>query len=71
VTAGIVYRTDALTTKKVRIVETLNNHQPILYCSGLVQHANHPQTAKDFQAYLLSPSAASILQKYGFSPRQP
>jgi molybdate transport system substrate-binding protein len=71
VTAGIVYRTDALTTKKVRIVQTLNNHQPILYCSGLVQHTRHPQTANDFQAYLLSPAAASILQKHGFSPKQP
>jgi molybdate transport system substrate-binding protein len=71
VTAGIVYRTDALTTKKVRIVQTLNNHQPILYCSGLVRHTGHPQTAKDFLSYLLSPSVATVLQKYGFSPKQP
>jgi molybdate transport system substrate-binding protein len=64
---GIVYTTDALIDKKVRIVDTFpaNTHQPITYPIALTQTAR-PQAAA-FVSYLLSPEALAAFKKYGFT----
>ncbi|WP_170839642.1 molybdate ABC transporter substrate-binding protein [Lihuaxuella thermophila] len=70
VDAGIVYRTDALSSRKVAIVEQLDSasHEKILYCTGIVKNAAHHPEALQFQQYLLSKEAGYILVKNGFLP---
>jgi molybdate transport system substrate-binding protein len=63
---GIVYRTDALVEKKVRIVADFpaSSHGPITYPAATTAH---PQAgAADFVKFLLSPPAQAIFAKYGF-----
>jgi molybdate transport system substrate-binding protein len=65
---GIVYRTDALVEKKVRIVAEFpaSSHGPITYPAATTAH---PQPgAADFVKFLLSPGAQAIFAKYGFDP---
>jgi molybdate transport system substrate-binding protein len=65
---GIVYRTDALVEKKVRIVADFpaSSHGPITYPAATTAH---PQGgAADFVKFLLSPPAQAIFAKYGFDP---
>lgn len=40
------------------------------YVAGLLKNAPHPQAAKDFMDFLISPAAKAIYQKYGFSVNQ-
>ena len=64
---GIVYETDAKADKNVRIVGVFpeNSHQPILYPAALVKEAK-PE-ARVFFAYLSSPAARVVFEKYGFT----
>ena len=64
---GIVYRTDALADKKVRIVGEFpeNTHAPIIYPGALVAGSSNP-AAPDFLTYLSSPAARTVFEKYGF-----
>jgi molybdate transport system substrate-binding protein len=63
---GIVYLTDALIDKKVRVVGTFpaNTHSPIVYPVALTRTAS--PAAAQFVAYLASPEAARVFEKYGF-----
>jgi molybdate transport system substrate-binding protein len=63
---GIVYSTDALTEKNVRIVATFpeNSHPPITYPAALTKDAR--PAAKEFLDYLGTPEALAIFRKYGF-----
>ncbi|HEV2701227.1 MAG TPA: molybdate ABC transporter substrate-binding protein [Steroidobacteraceae bacterium] len=65
---GIVYRTDALVEKKVRIVATFpgSSHEPITYPVATTAHPK--QGAADFVKFLASPAARTIFAKYGFDP---
>ncbi len=62
---GIVYRTDALKSGKVKILDAFpeKSHQPIVYVAEVC--ANR-KVAKDFYAYLNSGSTKAIWGKYGF-----
>jgi molybdate transport system substrate-binding protein len=64
---GIVYSTDALIDKKVRIVDTFpaGSHLPIAYPAAQTRIA-HPD-AKVFMDYLSSPASRAIFKKYGFT----
>jgi len=64
---GIVYRTDALTDKKVRIVGEFpdNTHPPIVYPAALIAGNINP-AAMDFLSYLSSSTARAVFDKYGF-----
>jgi molybdate transport system substrate-binding protein len=64
---GIVYRTDALIDKNVRIVDTFpaGSHLPIVYPAAQTRIA-HPD-AKEFMDYLSRPASRSIFKKYGFT----
>ncbi|WP_370224155.1 molybdate ABC transporter substrate-binding protein [Cytobacillus sp.] len=68
VDAGIVYKTDALISEKVNIVDTAdeNTHDAIIYPLGVVKDTRHPEEAKLFYDYLQNENSMSIFEKYGF-----
>jgi molybdate transport system substrate-binding protein len=68
VDAGIVYKTDALTSAKVKIVATAaeNTHDPIIYPLGVIKNSKQPKEAKKFYEYLQNDESMKILEKYGF-----
>ena len=65
---GIVYRTDALVDKGVRIVDTFpdGTHPPIIYPIAL--RAGAQRQAVQFTDFLRTPTAAAVFVKYGFVP---
>lgn len=64
---GIVYKTDAMADKRVRIVDTFppDSHAPIVYPAALVASGVSP-AAKGFLEYLRTAAAAPVWEKYGF-----
>lgn len=65
---GIVYRTDALQEKAVRIVADFpsDSHEPIVYPVATTAAAHAGATR--FVQYLKSAAAQAIFHKYGFDP---
>lgn len=63
---GIVYATDAMASKRVRIVATFpsESHPPITYPVALLNDASGE--AKDFMEFLISPEGQAIFAEYGF-----
>jgi molybdate transport system substrate-binding protein len=68
VDAGIVYKTDALTSQNVKIVATAeeNTHTPIIYPVGVIKNSSHPKEAALFYHYLQNQKSIKIFEKYGF-----
>jgi molybdate transport system substrate-binding protein len=68
VDAGIVYKTDALTSQKVKIVATAteDTHDPIIYPVGVIKNSTHPKEAQLFYDYLQNDQSMKTLEKYGF-----
>jgi molybdate transport system substrate-binding protein len=66
--AGIVYKTDAGITKKVRIVwEVPHAEGPaISYPFAVLAGSRRKQAARRFLAYLEAPAALDIFRRYGF-----
>jgi molybdate transport system substrate-binding protein len=64
---GIVYATDALADKGVKIVDTFppDSYPPIIYPAALVA-AGKSLAAQSFLDYLRTPAAAQVWEKYGF-----
>jgi len=64
---GIVYETDALIDKKVRIVDWFppGSHPPIVYPVALTTSAG--TGAERFITFLRGPAGQAIFRKYGFS----
>jgi molybdate transport system substrate-binding protein len=65
---GIVYATDALAEKKVRIVGEFSpdSHPAIRYPIAITTHGE--VAAHRFVAFVRSRGAAEIFRKYGFTP---
>jgi molybdate transport system substrate-binding protein len=65
---GIVYETDALMDKHVRVVDVFpaNSHLPIIYPIALTGSAK-PDAAR-FVAYIRSPAGEVAFKAYGFTP---
>jgi molybdate transport system substrate-binding protein len=65
---GIVYATDALIDKKVRVVDTFPaaTHLPIIYPAALTIGAK--ADAAKFLAYIRGPAGSVAFQHYGFTP---
>ncbi len=63
---GIVYQTDALIDKNVRVVDVFpdNTHLPITYPIALANGAK--ADAAEFLSYVQSPAADIIFKRYGF-----
>ncbi len=68
VEAGVVYRTDALISARVRIVSVapLSMHAPIRYPAAVVSDSRKINVARAFVSYLGSARAKTQFKKYGF-----
>ena len=68
---GIVYATDALSDKGVRIVDTFppDTYPPIVYPGALLVSSKSP-ASKPLLDYLRSPPARGVWEKYGFGLAQ-
>ncbi|KRF44093.1 molybdate ABC transporter substrate-binding protein [Paenibacillus sp. Soil787] len=67
--AGFVYKTDALTSKNVKIAFSVDpiTYTPIEYPAGIVKATKHGKETADFYTYLQSKEAQDVFVKYGFS----
>lgn len=67
--AGFVYKTDALSSDKVKIAFAVDpsQYKSIVYPIGVVKATKHAEAAERFYAYLQTPEAMSVFVKYGFS----
>ncbi|MGH7951820.1 MAG: molybdate ABC transporter substrate-binding protein [Limisphaerales bacterium] len=72
VDAGVVYKTDAAISKKVKIAyEVPRADGPnIRYPMALVKDSPQPEAAKNFLEFLSSKEAGQIFQRFGFLLRQ-
>jgi len=68
VDAGIVYRTDAMLSDKIRMVGTFpeDSHPSIVYPAACMKSAG-PQ-ARAFLDFILSDTGQAVWKKYGFTP---
>ena len=68
VDAGVVYKTDAAISKKVKVVfEVPTADGPtISYPVALVANAPHPEAAKKFLGYLAGTQAGAVFTRHGF-----
>jgi molybdate transport system substrate-binding protein len=71
VEAGVVYKTDAGISKKVKVAyEVPNADAPVIsYPLALVKDSKQPAAAKKFLNYLDSAAAGDIFKKSGFTLR--
>jgi molybdate transport system substrate-binding protein len=69
VEAGIVYKTDAASSTKVKIaaIAPEGTHQPIVYPAAVLTSGKQQKAAEDFFAYLMNPESKAIFEKYGFT----
>ena len=67
---GIVYLTDALASKGVKVVGTFpaTSHPPITYPLATLSTASSTET-EGFRRFLLSPQGKAIFRRYGFATR--
>ncbi|PHM36032.1 molybdate ABC transporter substrate-binding protein [Xenorhabdus innexi] len=66
---GIVYGSDAVASKKVKVVGIFpqESHKPVEYPIAIIKgHEN--QAVRDFYDYLKTPEAVEVFTRYGFSP---
>ena len=65
---GIVYQTDARAEGRVRVVADfgMGLHPPVIYPAALLKDAKPPAAA--YLAFLSSPQARALFQRYGFTP---
>lgn len=65
---GVVYRTDTVANKKVRILDTApaGSHQPIRFGVAAVWTAKNIPGAQEFISFLTTPQAQTLLQEFGF-----
>jgi molybdate transport system substrate-binding protein len=69
VEAGVVYKTDAVSSDKVRVVATApeGSHKPIVYPIAVLSGTKQQKAAEDFIAYLFSTESKAVLEKNGFT----
>ena len=65
---GFVYRSDALSSKDVNIIETIaeDKHSPITYPVGVIKASKNPAVAKAFEDFLFTDTCKTIFEKYGY-----
>jgi len=68
VDCGVVYSTDAATSKGVTVVAEApaGSHQPVVYPAAVIKSSPNAQAAKAFLDYLSSSQAAAVFEKIGF-----
>lgn len=70
--AGLVYRTDAMTTDQVTVIAAAPEgslQTPVLYPAALVSSSTHTEAAEALLDFFQSEEAAAIFQSYGFTPQ--
>ncbi|MCL2865940.1 MAG: molybdate ABC transporter substrate-binding protein [Lachnospiraceae bacterium] len=69
VEAGVVFKTDAMTTDQVEIVAVADAdlHAPSLNPVGIVEASQNKEVAGSFIAFLMSPVAQQIFADFGFA----
>jgi len=72
VEAGIVYKTDAALSKKVKVAYEVpaKDNPAISYPMAVVKEAKQPEAAKIFLQYLNSDAAAQVFSRFGFIIRK-
>jgi molybdate transport system substrate-binding protein len=70
VEVGIVYKTDALISRRVRIAFEVDakDGPEISYPAAVVAHSESPEAARRLLGYLQGPEAQTIFRRYGFLP---
>ena len=68
VDAGLVYKTDAAVSKKVKILATApdGSHAPIIYPAAVLTGTKNQKAAEEFLSYLAGPEGKSVFEKHGF-----
>jgi molybdate transport system substrate-binding protein len=66
--AGLVYRTDAMISEKVRVVATAETRTPIVYPMAVVGGSQHAAEAREFAAFLATEPARKVFAELGFGP---
>jgi len=68
--AGVVYKTDAAISKKVRVAyEVPAGQSPVItYPGAVLNGSKHPEAGKKFLDYLVSDAARKVFAKFGFRP---
>ena len=69
VSAGIVYKTDAASSTKVKIAATApdGTHAPIIYPAAVLAGSKNAKAAEEFLAYMAGPEGKTVFEKYGFT----
>ena len=72
VEAGMVYKTDAAISKKVKVAYEvpLNENPDISYSMAVVKDSKEPEEARRLLQYLDSEAAGWVFEKYGFIVRK-
>ncbi|WP_419181276.1 molybdate ABC transporter substrate-binding protein [Fictibacillus nanhaiensis] len=68
VDAGIVYKTDAMISSKVKIAADAkeDTHSPIIYPVGIIKDTSHKKEAEQFYNYLQKEGTLKTFEKFGF-----
>ena len=68
VEAGLVYKTDALKSKNVKIVAAVDpsTHRPINYYRAIIQNSPQSELANTFLHFIEEKSSLQLFQDYGF-----
>lgn len=68
VDAGLVYRSDALTGKSIKVVDTApaGSHKPIVYPMGVIKSTSYQKQVIAFASFLTGNEASRVFEKYGF-----
>jgi molybdate transport system substrate-binding protein len=68
---GIVYGSDAVASKKVKVVGIFpeDSHKPVEYPMAMVKDHNSAAVTA-FYNYLKGPDAAAVFKRYGFTPEK-
>ena len=69
--AGIVYKTDALNSDKVKIIATAPaaSHTAVQYPGAVIKSSKNTEAATTFLNYLSGSKAKAIFKKYGFKTK--
>ena len=69
VDAGIVYKTDALLSDKVKAVAKADpaSHEPINYPAGVLNNSNHNKEALLFYEFIKSEESEKLWNQFGFN----
>lgn len=65
---GVVYATDAATTKNVKVVAQApeGSHKPVIYPVAVLKNSKNAKVSQEFVDFLSTKEVAAVFEKYGF-----